>query len=229
MVGTPLRVWAVPGKRHLAKFGQEIGAASLLFQPYYGLPLSWRQPDLIAIPDFASGAMENLGAITFRETALLVDEQPRRAANWNGWPTWSRMKMPTCGSAILSPCAGGTACGSTKRSPPSWKCSPWITVNQSGSAGPVLRCRAPRAAGRWSQKHPSDRVSGTSSRRSRGHVRCAHLRKRRRVLRMLEQYLGAEAFRAGISLYLRSTSLPIPRPPTCGMLSKNPPVSRPAP
>ena len=30
--------------------------------------------DLLAIPDFAAGAMENLGAITFRETALLVDE-----------------------------------------------------------------------------------------------------------------------------------------------------------
>ena len=35
----------------------------------------FRQLDLLAIPDFASGAMENLGAITFRETALLVDQR----------------------------------------------------------------------------------------------------------------------------------------------------------
>ena len=74
--GKPLRVWAVPGKRHLAKFGQEIGAASLaFFSTYYGYPYPGDKLDLIAIPDFASGAMENLGAITFRETALLVDEK----------------------------------------------------------------------------------------------------------------------------------------------------------
>jgi len=71
----PLSVWCVPGKKRLAKFGQEIGAASLaFFEDYYGLPYPGDKLDLLAIPDFAAGAMENLGAITFRETALLVDE-----------------------------------------------------------------------------------------------------------------------------------------------------------
>ena len=76
MVGNaPLRVWAVPGKGHLAKFAQEIGAFSLsFFSRYYDIAYPGDKLDLIAIPDFASGAMENLGAITFRETALLVDE-----------------------------------------------------------------------------------------------------------------------------------------------------------
>src|SRR5262249_12668210 len=72
----PLRVWAVPGKRHLAKFAQDIGAASLsFFAQYYNRPYPGDKLDLIAVPDFASGAMENLGAITFRETALLIDER----------------------------------------------------------------------------------------------------------------------------------------------------------
>ena len=77
MVGqTPLRVWAVPGKGHLAKFGQDIAAASLsFFERYYGISYPGDKLDLLAIPDFASGAMENLGAITYRETALLVDQQ----------------------------------------------------------------------------------------------------------------------------------------------------------
>jgi puromycin-sensitive aminopeptidase len=77
MVGeTPLRLWAVPGKGHLARFGQDIAAASLsFFESYYGIPYPGDKLDLLAIPDFASGAMENLGAITFRETALLVDQQ----------------------------------------------------------------------------------------------------------------------------------------------------------
>jgi puromycin-sensitive aminopeptidase len=77
MVGqTPLRLWAVPGKGHLARFGQDIAAASLsFFESYYGIPYPGDKLDLLAIPDFASGAMENLGAITYRETALLVDQQ----------------------------------------------------------------------------------------------------------------------------------------------------------
>ena len=44
------------------------------FEEYYGRKYPGDKLDLIAIPDFAAGAMENLGAITFRETALLVDE-----------------------------------------------------------------------------------------------------------------------------------------------------------
>ncbi len=71
---TPLRLWTVPGKQPLTPFGQDIASASLkFFEDYYGMPYPGDKLDLLAIPDFASGAMENLGAITFRETALLVD------------------------------------------------------------------------------------------------------------------------------------------------------------
>ena len=71
---TTLRLWTVPGKKHLTGFGQDIATASLqFFERYYGIPYPGDKLDLLAIPDFASGAMENLGAITFRETALLVD------------------------------------------------------------------------------------------------------------------------------------------------------------
>jgi puromycin-sensitive aminopeptidase len=73
---TPLQLWTVPGKAHLTRFGQEIAAASLkFFENYYGIPYPGDKLDLLAIPDFASGAMENLGAITFRETALLIDQR----------------------------------------------------------------------------------------------------------------------------------------------------------
>ena len=72
--GVPLRVLAVPGKKNLGDFATAIGKASLEhFSHYYGIAYPGDKLDLIAIPDFASGAMENLGAITFRETALLVD------------------------------------------------------------------------------------------------------------------------------------------------------------
>src|SRR5208337_3650952 len=73
--GTPLRVVHVPGRRALTEWPSRIGAFSLNFYAnYYGIKYPGDKLDLIAIPDFAAGAMENLGAITFRETALLVDE-----------------------------------------------------------------------------------------------------------------------------------------------------------
>lgn len=72
---TPVRVWCVPGKKSLTKFAVSIGVHSLnFFEKYYGVPYAGDKLDLIAIPDFAFGAMENLGCVTFRETALLVDE-----------------------------------------------------------------------------------------------------------------------------------------------------------
>jgi puromycin-sensitive aminopeptidase len=76
MIGkTPMRIWCIPGKKHLTEVALEIGSYSLRFyEEYYGRKYPGDKLDLIAIPDFSAGAMENLGAITFRETALLVDK-----------------------------------------------------------------------------------------------------------------------------------------------------------
>jgi len=72
--GIPLRIVHVPGKGHLTHFGLDVGAFCLRwFQKYYGIPYPSDKVDLIALPDFAAGAMENLGCITFRESLLLVD------------------------------------------------------------------------------------------------------------------------------------------------------------
>ena len=72
--GIPLRVVHVPGRGDLAAFATEVGAFALqFFNEYYGIPYPGEKLDLVALPDFAFGAMENLGCVTFRETALLVD------------------------------------------------------------------------------------------------------------------------------------------------------------
>jgi aminopeptidase N len=67
-----VRVATLPGMKAHAKFGLEFGRKALAFsENYYGIPYPLRKMDLIAIPDFAFGAMENWGAITFRENLLL--------------------------------------------------------------------------------------------------------------------------------------------------------------
>jgi puromycin-sensitive aminopeptidase len=71
---TPIRVWCVPGKRHLAGFALEAAAESLArLERYFGIPYPYAKLDLIAVPDFEFGAMENAGAVTFRESLLLTD------------------------------------------------------------------------------------------------------------------------------------------------------------
>ena len=63
-----------PGKSHLTEFGLDVGAFSLRwFEEYYGIKYPSDKVDLVALPDFSAGAMENLGCITFRENLLLVD------------------------------------------------------------------------------------------------------------------------------------------------------------
>ncbi|HEX4981864.1 MAG TPA: M1 family metallopeptidase, partial [Ilumatobacteraceae bacterium] len=72
--GIPVRIVHVPGKAHLTGFGLDVGAFCLRwYQDYYGIPYPSDKVDLLALPDFAAGAMENLGCITFRESLLLVD------------------------------------------------------------------------------------------------------------------------------------------------------------
>lgn len=71
-----VRVFTTPGKKHQAKFALETAIKSLEFyENYFNIGYPLPVLDLIAIPDFNSAAMENWGAVTFRESALLVDEK----------------------------------------------------------------------------------------------------------------------------------------------------------
>lgn len=80
--GVVVRVFTTPGKKHQAKFALDTAARCLdFYDDYFDIKYPLPILDLIALPDFASAAMENWGAITYRETALLVDEQHTSAAN----------------------------------------------------------------------------------------------------------------------------------------------------
>lgn len=80
--GTQVRVFTTKGKKHQAKFALDVAIRSLEFyNEYFGIAYPLPTLDLIAIPDFESAAMENWGAVTFRETAILVDEKNSSLSN----------------------------------------------------------------------------------------------------------------------------------------------------
>lgn len=73
---TDVRIVHRPGFGHQTKFAGEAAIKILdFFETYYGINYPGSKLDLIAIPDFAMGAMENVGAVTFRETLLLIDTE----------------------------------------------------------------------------------------------------------------------------------------------------------
>lgn len=207
MVGrTPVRIWCVPGKRQLTGFAREIAAASLrFFEGYYGLPYPGDKLDLLAIPDFAAGAMENLGAITFRETALLVDPaaathaELERVADvvahenahmwfgdlvtmswWNG--IWLNEAFATFMEML--------AVDDWK---PEWR--RWTTFG-------VSRAAAFAVDGLWSTRPIEFEVRAPRDADAMFDV--LTYEKGASVLRMLEQYLGPGVFREGVRQYLRA-------------------------
>jgi puromycin-sensitive aminopeptidase len=72
--GTAVRVVHRPGRAHQTGFALEAAAHALpFFVDWFALPYPCPKLDMLAIPDFAAGAMENLGAVTFRESDLLLE------------------------------------------------------------------------------------------------------------------------------------------------------------
>ncbi|CAH2301805.1 puromycin-sensitive aminopeptidase isoform X1 [Pelobates cultripes] len=72
--GILVRVYTPVGKAEQGKFALEVAAKTLPFyKDYFNVPYPLPKIDLITIADFAAGAMENWGLVTYRETALLID------------------------------------------------------------------------------------------------------------------------------------------------------------
>ena len=72
--GTPVRVCSTPDKRELTAFALDAAAQVVRFyNNYFGITYPFKKLDLVGVPDFSAGAMENAGAITFRDRLLLVD------------------------------------------------------------------------------------------------------------------------------------------------------------
>ncbi len=205
--GVPLRVVHVPGKAPLAAFALEIGAFALRwFQEYYGVPYPEQKVDLVALPDFAFGAMENPGCITFREAALLVDESStqqdrQRVADvvshelahmWFGdlvtmkW--WNGIWLNEAFATFMEV----AACDAFR---PDWK--RWTSFSLERTAAFEVDALIATRSIEYEVVSPAD---------AEGMFDVLTYEKGGSILRMLEQYLGAERFRDGVRHYLTTNA-----------------------
>jgi tricorn protease interacting factor F2/3 len=70
-----MRIATTPGKAKKTRFAMDVAKESVKwYETYFGSAYQLPKLHLIGVPEFAQGAMENWGAITFREVLLLVDE-----------------------------------------------------------------------------------------------------------------------------------------------------------
>ncbi len=203
--GVPLRIIHRPGQSHLTAFALEIGAFSLkYFASYYDIAYPGKKMDFIALPDFAAGAMENLGAVTYRETLLLVDPtsathtELERIADvvahevahmwfgdlvtmswWNGlWlnEAFATFAEISCVAAFRPEWDRWTSFGVARSSA--------MTIDALHSTRPI--------------EYPV--VSPTDA---EGMFDVLTYEKGASVLRQLEMYLGEDRFRDGVRAYLR--------------------------
>jgi puromycin-sensitive aminopeptidase len=204
--GTPLKVVHVPGKANLAPFSVDVGAFALrLFAEYYEIPYPGDKVDFIALPDFAAGAMENLGAITYREAVLLVDPEEatqvelQRVADvvahelahmWFGdlvtmkW--WNGLWLNEAFATFMELAA-------VDAYKPEWQ--RWVAFTNERAAAFAIDSLESTRPIEFPVRSPHE---------ADGMFDLLTYQKGASVLRMLEQYLGADGFRAGIRRYLKA-------------------------
>ncbi len=74
--GIPIRIYSTPGKKQLGTFALEATKSILAyFDKYFGIKYPYEKLDLIGLPDFSAGAMENVALITSREALLQLDDR----------------------------------------------------------------------------------------------------------------------------------------------------------
>lgn len=74
--GVKIRTYATKNQVQHTDFALDVAVKCMdFYEDYYDIPFPLKKCDFVALPDFASGAMENWGLITFREQTLLNDEE----------------------------------------------------------------------------------------------------------------------------------------------------------
>jgi puromycin-sensitive aminopeptidase len=203
---TLVRVFVTPGKKHQAKFALETAIRCLEFyNEYFDIPYPLPVLDLIAIPDFTSTAMENWGAVTYRESALLVDEIQSSLSNkqWVAIVIAHELAHQWFGNLVTM----------------KWWTHLWLN---EGFASYMEHLTAAKLFPKWKiwEQFVSGRVNQAMELDALGNTHPIEVKvnhpseiseifdavsyaKGSSVIRMLAEYLGEETFKNGLRYYLK--------------------------
>lgn len=204
--GVEVSVWSTPVQKPSSLDYALAEAVKTIefFDEYYGVPYPLPKADHVAVPDFSAGAMENWGLITYRETALIVDENTSSinarqyvsaviahelSHQWFGnlvtmkW--WNNLWLNESFASIMEVVAPNAL-------HPDWNV--WLDFDTSSA---VVAARRDAIDGVQSVQtdvnHPDEIQSLFDG--------AIVYSKGARLLRMMMEYIGEDAFRAGLKEY----------------------------
>src|SRR6202030_3247642 len=203
--GIPIRVYGTPGKKEMGTFALDAASQVLsYYDKYFGIKYPYGKLDLIGLPDFSAGAMENTGCITFREVILLIDEKQgsvelkktiasviahEMAHQWFG----DLVTMKWWDDVWLNE---GFATWMSSKPVEAWKPEWNFNLDDVSDTGGTLNVDS------LANTRPIHQAAETPAQIQELFDGIAY-GKAAAVLRMLESYLGEETFRAGINAYLK--------------------------
>lgn len=204
--GIDVSVWATPAQKPTS-LNYALGEAVAIiefFEDYFGVPYPLPKADHVAVPDFGAGAMENWGLITYRETALIADETKSSinarqyvtaviahelSHQWFGnlvtmkW--WNNLWLNESFASIMEAIAPDAL-------HPEWNV--WLDFDTSSAVVAARRDALDGVQSVQTDVHHPDEIQSIFD----GAIVYS---KGARLLRMMREYIGEEAFRAGLKEY----------------------------
>ena len=206
--GVEVNIWATPAqKSESLEFALDIATRTIdFFDEYFGIPYPLPKSDHIALPDFSSGAMENWGLITYREIALLADPKTTSISakryiamvvahelshQWFGnlvtmkW--WNNLWLNESFANLMEYIAVDAL-------HPEWNI--WLDYSSSETIMALRRDALDGVQAVQTEVNHPDEISTLFD----GAIVYA---KGGRLLRMLQHYIGHEAFQTGLKSYFK--------------------------
>jgi aminopeptidase N len=203
--GIPIRVYGTPGKKEMGRFALESAEHILsYYDKYFNVKYPYGKLDLIGLPDFSAGAMENTGCITFREALLQIDAKQgavsqkksiasviahEMAHQWFG----DLVTMKWWDDVWLNE---GFATWMSSKPIEAWKPEWNFDLDAVSSTGGTLNTDS------LDSTRPIHQAADTPGQILELFDGIAY-GKAASVLRMLEAYLGEQTFRAGVNAYIQ--------------------------
>jgi len=204
--GVPIRLCAEPEKKQYGQFALEAAAQSIHFyNQWYGIKYPFEKLDMLAIPDYEWGGMENTASIFYRDTALLLDEKTASIFSKRAHATVVAHEIAHQWFGDLVTAAWwddiwlneGFASWMERKPIMAWHPEWHLEDDETATAQQVIGKDSLSAA---RAIHGDPRTSAEIKEMFDGIT----YEKGAAVLGMLESYLGPEVFRKGVNAYLQA-------------------------